>query len=757
MEAPSLVPVFLADATGEVTGHFAAEDLSWSQLRSAIAAAKRVPRSLIVLLPLDPDSGAEYWACGEAAGADEDDIVVERQRGTAAAPIANVPIISPEQVATCRDEVEEPGGDEHAGRRALQSPTPGSTSSSWAAFCRAHPSPALAHFRCVVKRPYNEEARVSKLLEPILTAKDLLHPSAAKTLHQISKERGLLLHLAEFAYANSDWPRLHPSFVNNLIRIPVPLMVLHPMGLAFLAYSDPPLLDLAKQLLPLVCVREVSTSKCGGRQTPSAAHLPHPTTTTRRQSYTEAYADPAGGTVEKKADDSGPVLIPSHERFAPTLLSALLTTRVFNVLNINLGSMEDDDPPVIVVRTPQRDDQLKLHQSGSPWEPVGVFFEGLAVAPPIELWGMAVTYGIYANAAIEQGDADPFREPPAGTARRAEEELRESASNTSGITCGAELCEEPNKSAAGEVQQCLPQYWESEVFRKCVERVVAECDPGVLNYVEVSYYDRYTLDTAKRHDGPPRGTLAALFELPELHEAAQVALARTFPDEEGAGHVLDVRTLFVPDAFAVWSPFCATLCLSESSCDAGRRAKYRGLLAAMLRFLRSQGPAQCGTEEGGDGKQERAADAEKETARMVERGNKPQGGSEASYCWAEGMAARAHEAHQNVIARFVDEFGTELMKAFVRERTARTHDGKDDVLGPAQWSTCGGCLTELILSPNHSVASLELGVRAWFASRGLCQLVFEDTKKRGRTEELLRTSFWQIATFDLWEAVKHYF
>ncbi|CAD7924875.1 unnamed protein product [Amoebophrya sp. A25] len=164
----------------------------------------------------------------------------------------------------------------------------------------------------------------------------------------------------------------------------------------------------------------------------------------------------------------------AQDRLAPTLLSYLLYVGVFSVFNVNLSGTEDPEPRVLVLRTPEQkpEDKLKV-ESGSPWELAQAFCQ------------------------------DPF--------------------TTRGVSGGHEAVE-----IAQQKHDAHCQFVESHLFRSFIARIVRNADSDVLNYVEESFVpcDHPTSRNSHFPKEVPRGALAALFELPQLHGTASLLLLR---------------------------------------------------------------------------------------------------------------------------------------------------------------------------------------------------------------------------------------
>ncbi|CAD7925922.1 unnamed protein product [Amoebophrya sp. A120] len=119
-----------------------------------------------------------------------------------------------------------------------------------------------------------------------------------------------------------------------------------------------------------------------------------------------------------------------------------------------------------------------------------------------------------------------------------------------------------------------------DILLTLVKNCAMKSPATVLNYCALpsekflAYKNPHDPNSRTRELAIPRSTLAPLFELKFLWPVVHLLLTKR-------EDCVQVRTLFAPDLFAGWSPFCACLCRGDSQ-----------LRLRMMAFLKKHGPLQ---------------------------------------------------------------------------------------------------------------------------------------------------------------------
>ncbi|CAD7924873.1 unnamed protein product [Amoebophrya sp. A25] len=181
---------------------------------------------------------------------------------------------------------------------------------------------------------------------------------------------------------------------------------------------------------------------------------------------------------------------------------------------------------------------------------------------------------------------------------------------------------------------------------------------------------------------------------------------------------LDLRQLVLPDAFVGWSPLCATLALQElaRSIGAPAVASHDCPIEKSLDFIKAHG---------------------KDPTLLVDR---------------------AHRAHASVVASMVWSHGdAAIRKAFAEAELAVVSSTSTSSSGTAK--TSGEMMMmedkslEKVLKAGDATA-MEIAAEKWCTDREFPQHVFFSPISRDkRTNEALKDSLWQMASFSLWEDV----
>ncbi|CAD7927594.1 unnamed protein product [Amoebophrya sp. A120] len=609
MDGPT--KVIFADAGSNTSVAQIPQNASWPSVIKSAALWKRVPVSLIALLPLDPDTGEEV-PDGETLGP------------------------SPRPVA---EAGAEPEGSPEQGDESNPPPTASPAPyADWRAFCEQNCEPTLAHFRCLVRDtsasfvvldkrlPNGRVDFRERLLEDCSTDLDLQEKNAALAMPALFSTCFFSGRADEFAYFFPHWAKNISLIKQILEKFDSPneqrregiaaYELVSALGAALgggsgvkhdtllASWTTWPLLFESKNAGPklppcssqiLLPIRMEASCQIPeqpeGDQNGASGGTGIPENIVTQGGDTEETKVDIAAISERKLrhalydrrfnwavpfPDTVLVVVWSFERFAPTLLSAFLTNYVFTVVSVNLSDMSDPNPRVIHQR--MRQNALACRRPPTPPDPVGARFAAAKRAE--EDYDGSNAQGIISSSV------------PNAAALDTESDDLLSDSDHEGLT----------KSPGDR-----PRYDETENFRAWIEELVKKGPPDTLNFAETEFWKRVQPGVEHdrmygRMDYPhaptvPRATISALFELPSLHQAARALLNRRHETGGGAvrylgSHVLDVRTLFLPDAFGGWSAFCATLGLSRTCETANLRLQYRQLLGQIENFLGTQGPKQ---------------------------------------------------------------------------------------------------------------------------------------------------------------------